>query len=239
VAVDLLQRIGDARLERAVHFNIGRAYASLPDIYDLNAAEAAFQRSLALCDPSDALWQFKCIQSIGVVHHSRFRDARKNGEPSEVQRKHRQAAESQYQQALKLCPASATAELGPLFGQLGNFYGETGQHERALKQYEKAVHYFEQTGDRHHAGLTRVHVAMWYVKAASEAPPANQRDVLLRARAYAQAALRDFQHYDGREAEEEAKVQRLLDNIVQLLAAGRSVVMRSPSNELDREPRSN
>ena len=38
------------------------------------------------------------------------------------------------------------------------------------------------------------------------------------ARAYAEAALRDYQHYQGRAAKEEANAQRLLDLINQALA---------------------
>jgi hypothetical protein len=50
-----------------------------------------------------------------------------------------------------------------------------------------------------------------------EATPARQRDLLPRAQAYAQAALRDFQHYQGRAAADEAKARQLLDHIAQTL----------------------
>jgi hypothetical protein len=51
-----------------------------------------------------------------------------------------------------------------------------------------------------------------------QAASAQRREFLPRAQAYAQAALRDFQHYQGRAADMEAKVQRLLDGIAQALA---------------------
>ncbi|MCH7918082.1 MAG: hypothetical protein IIC50_08850, partial [Planctomycetes bacterium] len=50
-----------------------------------------------------------------------------------------------------------------------------------------------------------------------ESGPTRQRDLLHRAEAYAQAALRDFQHYQGRAAKDEAQVQQLLANIAQAL----------------------
>ena len=51
-----------------------------------------------------------------------------------------------------------------------------------------------------------------------ENQPSQQRASLLRARAYAEAALRDYQHYQGRAAEKEARAQGLLDQINQDLA---------------------
>jgi hypothetical protein len=51
------------------------------------------------------------------------------------------------------------------------------------------------------------------------AAAARQRDLLHRAQAYAQAALRDFQHYQGRAAKEEADAQELLARIAQALEA--------------------
>ena len=45
-------------------------------------------------------------------------------------------------------------------------------------------------------------MALMYLEAAErEATPSRQRDLLHRAQAYAQAALRDFQHYQGRAAQ--------------------------------------
>ena len=54
-------------------------------------------------------------------------------------------------------------------------------------------------------------------KTSQQPSPQARRDYLLRAQAYAQAALRDFQHYHGRAAADEAKAQGLLDQIVRLL----------------------
>ena len=133
--------------------------------------------------------------------------------------KHVQAADKHYQQALDLCPAAAVAVLGPIHHQLGILYADVGQMEPAREQYEKAAQYKEQCGDRHGAGITRDGMAIMYLRAAAtEETPARQRDLLLRAEVYAQAALRDFQHYEGRAADEEAKAQQLLDDIGQALA---------------------
>lgn len=76
----------------------------------------------------------------------------------------------------------------------------------------------EQTGNRYGAGQTRSNIAVMYLQAAGrEATPSRQRDLLHRAQAYAQAALRDYQHYQGRAADKEANAQQLLAHIAQAL----------------------
>jgi len=213
------QRIQDTAAEAIAHFNLGHAYMQIPAIRDLEAAEAAYQRSLALHDPDDALDRAKGLQAIGMVHHARFNAARQNGEPDETVLKHAQAAEEHYHRALALTPPTALAGLGPLHNQLGILYKNVGQTERAREHYEKDVQICEQTGDRYGAGQTRFNLALMYRDAAGrEAAPARQRDLLRRAEAFAGAALRDYQHYQGRAAQDEANAQRLLEDIQAALA---------------------
>ena len=50
-AIRYYQRIGDTAAEAIAHYNLGHAYKDIPAIRDLDAAEAAYQRSLALHDP--------------------------------------------------------------------------------------------------------------------------------------------------------------------------------------------
>jgi hypothetical protein len=65
----------------------------------------------------------------------------------------------------------------------------------------------------------RFNIALMYARATErEEQPSQQRAILLRARAYAEAALRDFQQYQGRAAADEATAQNLLDAINQHLA---------------------
>ena len=213
------QRIRDNAEESINHFNLGHAHMQIPSISDMDAAEAAYKHSLALQEPNDALGLSKCIMQIGIVNHRRFREAREEDGPSETVLRHEQAAEQHYQQALSLRPASAINDLGPIHNQLGTFYRDVGQMERARQHYEKAAQYFEQSDNCYHAGIVRCNVAVMYAQAAGrEESPARKRDTLLRAQAYAQAALRDFQHYEGRAAADEAEAQQLLDEIAQALA---------------------
>jgi len=213
------QRIADTAAEAIAHFNLGHAYKDIPAIRDLDKAEAAYQRSLDLWQANDAQNRAKTIQQIGMVQHNRFREARERNEPEAILLKHLQAAEAHYLQALKLCPANAITQLGPLHNQLGNLYREVGQTEQAREHYEKGVQLAEQTGDRYRAGTTRYNMALMYWQSANQQDnPAQRRDLLHRAKAYAEAALRDFQTYQGRAANEEAKAQQLITAIGQALA---------------------
>ena len=103
-------------------------------------------------------------------------------------------------------------------GQLGNLYSDVVQLDNARKHFERAVQYFEKAGNHHTAGGVRFNMAIMYLDAADEeALPSQERACLHRTHAYAEAALRDFQHYQGRAAAAEAKPQQLLAVIAQAL----------------------
>ncbi len=213
------QRLGDTAGKAIIHFNIGNAYKDIPGIRDLDAAEKAYRRGLALLNPNDLSGRAVTIQQIGMVQHERFREARSREEPKEVLAKHVQAAETHYLQALALYPLNAITSLGPLHNALGALYQEVGQIEPAREHFEKCVQLAEQTGDRYHAGRGRYNIALMYLQSADEQDsPARRRDLLLRAKAYAEAALRDFQSYQGRAADREAQAQQLIVGIDQALA---------------------
>lgn len=218
-AIQQYRRIRDTASEGITQMHLGRAYQNLPDIRDLDAAEVSYKNGFALHLPNDALGRSQCIGQIGTLHYERFKEARRQGVPPKTLRRHVQAAEQHYQQALGLCPASAIADLAPNHNNLGILYKNVGQMEPAQEHFEKAAQYYGQCGDRHAAGETRYNMALMYAQAAGrEKTPARQRDGLLRAQAYAQAALRDYQHYKGRAAADEANTQRLIDKIEQQLA---------------------
>ena len=134
--------------------------------------------------------------------------------------KHVRAAQQHYHQALALCPASAITDLGPINHQLGLLYAGLGRTELARDHYEKRLQICEQTGDRYPAGLTRHNMAAMYLRAsAQEKTTSRRRDLLDRAQAYAQAALRDFQTYQGHATDQEAAAKELLHRIAEALTA--------------------
>jgi tetratricopeptide (TPR) repeat protein len=218
-AIYIAHRIADKTRESIVEYNIARAYIELPIIRNLDAAEAASCRGFSLCSPNDALYRSGFVFQIGTVHYERFLDAKRNKEPKETQIRHLKAAERYYLQGLQLCPKDAFNNLAPIHGQLGNIYSEIGQFYIARRHYELAAQYAEMAGDHFNAGLTRLNIALTYAQTSQiQMGISEQRDLLLQAQAYATAALRDFQHYQGRAAKDEAKVKDLLNRISQDLA---------------------
>ena len=218
-SLEIYRRIGDKAAQAVDEYNIGHAYKNLPAIRDLDAAEAAYQRSLDLRALNDALGRSKCIKQIGMVHYERFREARNRKEPAETLLRHVQAAEAHYLKALRLCLKDALTDLAPMHNQLGILYQDVGQPDSAREHYEHAAHYHEKAGNHFGAGQTRYNMAVMYARASErDGQPSQQRAGLLRARAYAEAALRDFRQYEGRAAKEEAIAQSLIDRINQDLA---------------------
>lgn len=213
------RRISDKQGEAIVEFNLGHAYKDIPAIRDLDAAEAAYQRSLDLRNSNDALAHAACIKQIGMVHHDRFRDACRREEPEEALQRHALAAETHYLEGLRLCPKDALTDLAPIHNQLGNLYQNVGHLDSAREHFEQAAQYFEMTGARFQAGQVRWNIAIMYSKGAEgENHLPQQRASLLRARAYAEAALRDFRQFQGRAAANEAGAKRLIDLIDENLA---------------------
>jgi len=212
-ALQYYLRIRDISGEAAVHFNLGQAYLVLTDIRDLDLAEAAYRRSLALYDPNDTSGRLRCIAQIGMVYFSRFKKGREEGEPEETLKRYWFTAEHCYQNALSLGPC-VLIDIQLMYGQLANLYVEVNQLELAREYYEKLLQVCNQTGDRYLAGQTRLNMARMYIlQAEREIDTEGQRNALGRSRAYAQAALNDFQHYSGRCAAEEAKAQQFLEDI--------------------------
>lgn len=213
------QRIQDTICEAISYFNLGRAYIECPAIRNLDTAEAASWCCLALFDTNDSLGRSRCIGQIGMIHHERFDESRRRGEPEETMIKHAWAAKEHYHQAIDLCPPNALTDLGPLHNQLGKLYAETGQIGPARNHFEIAVQIYEQTNECIRAGQTRFNMAIMYIDAAAnEATPTRRRDLLQCAHAFAQAALRDYQHYPSRASKDEADTQRLLAAIAQAIA---------------------
>jgi len=106
--------------------------------------------------------------------------------------------------------------LAPLHNQLGNLYSDVGQLDDAREHLEKSAHYVGIIGNLLHAGQTRFNMALMYAREAGRVSlPSLRRANFLRARAYAEAAMRDYQHYEGRAAAKEADTQGLLDKISQ------------------------
>jgi tetratricopeptide (TPR) repeat protein len=200
--------------EAIAEWNLGNSYKDLSAIRDLDAAEAAYKRSLGLLDPNDALGRTKCIRQMGLVHLERFWEALKGKKPPEVYLTHARAAEECCYEALKLCPKDALNDLSPIHNTLGSLYLGVGELKNALEHFERRAQLEERIGNRYGAGATRFNMALVYCRAADEADkPSQQRAHWERARAYAEAALRDYESYGGHAAKDELDAEQVLDRI--------------------------
>lgn len=109
-----MRRIQDTAAEAVAHANLGQAHKNNPAIRNLDAAEAAYKRSLDLHTASDTVGRARCVGKIGIVHYERFRESRERDEPAETVLKHAHAAERHYLEALNLCPSTAITDIGPI-----------------------------------------------------------------------------------------------------------------------------
>jgi tetratricopeptide (TPR) repeat protein len=210
-ALQLARRIGDRPLEAIVAYNLGHAYAQVPEFRDLHAAARGYQDSLGLRDEGDRLGRARCVSELGYVHRQRFIEAQDAGRPEAELLSHLNAAAHAYQQALDMLPADAVGELAVIHGQLGNTYHDGGQPEVALRHWQESIRYREAAGNRYGAAQTRFNVAAALVR------DGRLGDGLL----WAQAALRDFQTYGDRAAAEIAQIQQLIATIDRGLGGGK------------------
>ena len=202
-AIPLYQLIGDRAAEAVAAFNLGHAYTDLPALRDLDAAERWYRRDLELEDPRDRKGRAKCTDQLGLVAYERFKEARAAEKPEEEQLRHLNEAARFYHQALDLLPPDAVDDLAVTHNQLGNIYDDAGDLERALHHYNESIRYNETAGNFYCAGSTRFNVALALA----------QRGRFDEALLYARAALRNFESYAGRAAEDEQKTRGLIEGI--------------------------
>ena len=201
-AISFYQRIGDQAAEAITAFNLGHAYYQIGALRDLAQAEQWYQRSYELFAEGDSR-RVRCLGQLGLVAKQRFEEARSAQQPAAEQLEHLNAALNFYQQALALFPTNAVNDLAVIHNQLGNIYNDAGDLDRSLPHYREAIRYKEGTGDFYRAAQIRFNVAVTL----------KRRGRLQDARAFAQAALRDFQRYGAGAADKVQKTQRLLARI--------------------------
>jgi tetratricopeptide (TPR) repeat protein len=196
-------RIGDEPGEAIIAFNLGHAYKNLPALRDLDEAERWVRRSLDLRAPGDRLGRGKCVSQLGYVAWERFQEARAAGAPEETLAAHLNEAAQQYHRALDLLPPNAVDALAVAHNQLGNIYRDAGDLARSLRHYREAIRYHERAGNTYAAAQTRYNMALVFMD-AGRWPDALD---------YARAALRGFQTFGARAAQDIEKTQRLIAQI--------------------------
>lgn len=204
-AVALEQHIEDRALEAIAAFNLGHAYLTISAIRDLNQAEQWYQRSLELHLKEDNVGRGRCLRARGLVQFERFREARAAKKMEDAARYLAEAAEYS-EQALGLFPAGAVDDLAVTHNHLGAIYTEYTDaklFERGMAHYDQAIRLNEQSGKLYEAGRTRYNVAL----------ALRRQGRFENALLYAGAALRNFESYEGRAAQDKDDTRRLIADI--------------------------
>ncbi len=204
----LALHIDDRSAADTAAYNIGTAYKDLPALRNLTEAERWYRRSLELHAERDQLGRAKCLGQLGSVSHLRFREAREAGkQESEVIGQLNEAARL-YGEALELTPPNAIGDLAVVHNQLGNIFDDAGKLAQALRHYREAIRCQEMQGDLYGASVAQRNVALALAKV----------DRLADAKEYAVAALRNYQTYGERAAQEIQNTLQVIAWIEQLLA---------------------
>jgi tetratricopeptide (TPR) repeat protein len=204
-AAEMARHAGDRAGEATIAFNLGHAYLTLPAVCDLAEAERWYRRSLDMRGEEQRHGRAQCLAQLGSVAYERFREARAAKRPKKVLLEHLNRALRSYHEALDLLPPDAVDNLAVTHNQLGAIYGDAGHLDRALTHYQDAIRYREKQGNLYGAAQTRFNVALALANAGR----------LADARAYALAALRNYETYGDRAADEIQNTHELLAEIDQ------------------------
>jgi tetratricopeptide (TPR) repeat protein len=186
--------------------NIGRTYESLPALRNLPEAERWYQRSLELRAEGDHQGRAKSLGQLGSVARQRFQEAWEAGQPEHKMLGHLNEAARLYGEALELMPPNAIGDLAVIHNQLGLTLANAGRLDEALRHYRETIRYDEMQGHLYGAAQTQGNVAQALAKAGR----------LADAKDYALAALRNFETYGDRAAQEIQKTLQLIAWIEQL-----------------------
>jgi hypothetical protein len=118
-AFSLAESIQDSRAAATSAFNLGRAYAELPDICDFAAADRWYRRSLDLYSENDRMGRLKCLNQLGNVGLSRFLQATQANRPAEESLQYISQAAQYYDQALNLTSGNAPLDRAIVHNNLG------------------------------------------------------------------------------------------------------------------------
>lgn len=218
-AVPHFKRVCDEAAESIVHYNRGEAYLRIESIRDLGAAEEAFSTSLRMLGAHNTSGRAATLNQRGIVCLEQFREAQRRGEAPHILREYLATAEQLCRKALHTCPADALQVRRGIHQALGAILNDVGRGEAAIEHFVKDLQISEQIGDRRSAGETRFNMGIAYlIIAEREVCESRRCDLLLRAKAYADASLRDFQSFDGQLRSDETNAGKLLAEITKRLA---------------------
>jgi tetratricopeptide (TPR) repeat protein len=190
-ALSLSEAISDTQEAAIISFNLGHAFMQLSQINDVSLAEQWYQRSFDLRATQDQMGRARSLGQLGLVALDRFRVALNADRPRDEIAGHFSRAAQRYEEALRMFPPNAVAELATTRNQLGMIYTVAGQVDTALNHYRESIRYQEIQGNRFGAGVTRYNVAVSLLQASRFAD----------ALEWARSALRDYQASENADKE--------------------------------------
>ena len=199
-AFDLANAIGDTTRQATCAFNLGRAYRRIAALRNLDEAERWVRKSLDLRPPGDAFGRGKSLSLLGTVFYRAFHGSPGSKATRQGTRPSPRRSGAIVRAGARNVPETAITDRGVMHNQLGNIYGEAGDIDHALRHYQQDIRYSEEAGDQFGAGETRYNVALALLDAGR----------LDDARAYAEAALANYQTFGERAAAEIQRTERLI-----------------------------
>lgn len=164
-------------------YNLGRAYAEVPAIRDLDQADHWYRRDLELLEDDDTTGRARLMLQLGNLALQRREDAETAKAPAGQLAKYADTAIAFFQESLKGTPARAISDLAIVHNELGLAHRHLGQHDTAFGYFQKSIKYQEAQNDLHGAGGARCNAAQALEDAG------HYHDALL----YARAGLRDLE----------------------------------------------
>jgi tetratricopeptide (TPR) repeat protein len=202
-SLELVERIGDRAGAATCALNLGNAFKNLPEVGDLDQAEYWYQKSLELTDERDRMGRYRCRAQLGAIARERFLVAQAAGQPASIFFGYLYRAIKRYREASDLLPSDAVDELAIVYNQLGLLYRLAKDSSRALSNFRQSIHLWEQSGDIFRAAQTRFNMAIVFLEEG------RQSDAL----EYAEAALRGYQSFGERAAENIEEARRFIAKI--------------------------
>jgi tetratricopeptide (TPR) repeat protein len=204
----LAQSAADQAGQARIALNLGKAHMDIVQLCNYDEAERWLQQSLDLRPNGDALGRGRSMSQLGRLARLHFDEASTATRSEEKRLRLINKAARLYQEALQILPQTAIGDRALSLDGLGVVYSSVGELDGALQYWQESIRYNEQAGDIFEAGLTRYNVALGLLGAGRFAD----------ARAYAEAALANFQNFRTRAAAEVQEAERLLARIDALAA---------------------
>lgn len=202
-AIAIAEQIGEARIIITAAVNLAKAYLTIKDIRDITEAERWANLSLKLHDPQDTHKQAKIYVIWARIARERLADVMRAGGSPELMRPHFNQSVELYEAALARMPKDAVGDLAVVHTALGDLYGYTDRKDLALKHLREAIRFHEASQDFHQAGYARLLIASTL----------GDLGRFPEARAYASAALRNFEAYGERAAGVVERTKKLIAEV--------------------------